>query len=90
MTLKTLWMFAFDILESVCQALVSKMNISPLTSEWSHIFIIAIMTAKPENCLSCSLIKMFWVHVIPWPVGDILRSSFFFIKISYFDKMPSK
>ena len=38
------------ILEHVCQALVSKMNISRITSEWSHIFIIAIMTAKLENC----------------------------------------
>ena len=30
------------------------------------------------------------VGEVPWPVGDILRSSFFFMKISYFDKMPSK
>ena len=38
------------ILKAVCQALVSKMDISPITSEWSHIFIIA--TAKLENCFT--------------------------------------
>ena len=38
------------ILETVCQALVSKMDISPIISEWSHIFIMATMTAKLENC----------------------------------------
>ena len=36
------------ILKAVCQVLVSKMDISPITSEWSHVFIIA--TAKLENC----------------------------------------
>ena len=46
MTLKTCF---WVILKPVCQALVSKMNISPITSEWSHTFIIAIITAKLEN-----------------------------------------
>ena len=48
MTLKTLLMFAFEL--AVYQGLVSKMNIYPITSEWSHIFIITTMTAKLENC----------------------------------------
>ena len=34
------------ILKAVCQALGSKINISLSTSEWLHIFIIAIMTAQ--------------------------------------------
>ena len=39
------------ILVVIFQALVFKMIISPITSEWSHIFIMAIMLAKLKNLL---------------------------------------
>ena len=69
MTLKNLLVFAFVL--AVCQGLVSKMNICPIiTSEWSHIFIIAIMTAKLENCF------ILFIH------KNVLNSSSFLLTVT--------
>ena len=63
------------ILKAVCQALFSKMNISPITSEWSHIFIIAIWHQNWKTVLSCSITKMFWVHLIIFTDNYIKKNS---------------